>query len=160
MTEDIAEPVIEDLVEESVVAESVEESIEEEAAEAVAEELAPMLARTASDPAPMMSFDSTSVMPPLSLLPPLPGSRGRGRPPVPPAPNRRSVLRAVPRPSTSEATAAQAEAALPAVDDVWTPAVTPAQAAPVSRSLATVTRLPRGPAHGRPGAPRAPVRAR
>ena len=59
--------------------------------EAVAEELAPVLARTASDPAPMMSFDSTSVMPPLSLLPPLPGSRGRGRPPVPPAPSRRSA---------------------------------------------------------------------
>ena len=49
-----------------------------------------MLARTASDPAPFglpmsMSLDSTLVMPPLSLLPPLPSSRGRGRPPVPPA---------------------------------------------------------------------------
>jgi hypothetical protein len=47
--------------------------------------LAPVFARTASDPAPM-SLDATTVMPPLSLLPPLPGSRGgRGRPPVPPA---------------------------------------------------------------------------
>ena len=100
-----------------------------------------MLARTASDPAPMMSFDSTSVMPPLSLLPPLPGSRGRGRPPVPPAPNRRSVTPPS-APSTSEATAAQAEAALPALDDVWTPAV--------SRSLATVTRLPLAPLMGGP----------
>ena len=64
-----ADVVVEDVVVESTV---------EEVVEAAVEELAPILARTASDPAPMMSFDSTSVMPPLSLLPPLPGSRGRG----------------------------------------------------------------------------------
>ena len=41
-------------------------------------ELAPVFARTASDPAPR-SLDVTSFLPPLSLLPPLPGSRsGRG----------------------------------------------------------------------------------
>ena len=55
--------------------------------------MAPLLARTASDPAPMMSLDSTTVMPPLSLLPPLPSSRGRGRPPVPMSPSRSSSAR-------------------------------------------------------------------
>ena len=43
------------------------------------------LARTASDPAPL-PMDSTAVLPPLSLLPPLASSSGRrsGLPPVPP----------------------------------------------------------------------------
>ena len=93
-------------VQESAIAESMVEEIharessaeeavsEEPAVEAAPEELAPVLARTASDPAPMMSFDSTTVMPPLSLLPPLPGLAGRGgRPPVPPSPSRRAGVR-------------------------------------------------------------------
>ena len=155
--ETVAETFVEEEPAEAVAETVIEESVEEEPAEAVAEELAPLMARTASDPAPMMSFDSTTVMPPLSLLPPLPGSRGRGRPPVPPAPNRRAVTPpstpAVRPPEASEALAAQAEAAVPAVDDVWTPAVAPAQAAPVSRSLATVTRLPVAPLAAGPELP-------
>ncbi|MFL6095399.1 MAG: hypothetical protein ACJ71Y_08105, partial [Blastococcus sp.] len=114
------------------------------------EELAPVLARTASDPAPMMSFDSTSIMPPLSLLPPLPGSRGRGRPPVPPAPSRRSASSSVAASARSAAPttpAAEPEApqtdstASESTDDVWTPLTEPA----AGPSLATVTRLPVAP---------------
>ncbi|MDQ1661762.1 MAG: hypothetical protein QOJ68_1742 [Blastococcus sp.] len=74
--------VVEASIEASVVEDDVLESALPEPEVAV---LAPVFARTASDPAPM-SLDATTVMPPLSLLPPLPGSRGgRGRPPVPPA---------------------------------------------------------------------------
>jgi len=106
------------------------------------EELAPVLARTASDPAPMMSFDSTSVMPPLSLLPPLPGSRGRGRPPVPPAPSRRSAASSVATPAAppAEPEAPQTDVTAPTAD-VWAPPVEP----PAGSSLATVTRLPVAP---------------
>jgi hypothetical protein len=88
----LEETVLEDTVAEDAEVDDVllEDTLIEEPVveDAVAEELAPLLARTASDPAPSMSFDSTTIMPPLSLLPPLPGSRGRGRPPVPPAPRR------------------------------------------------------------------------
>jgi hypothetical protein len=80
-------------VAESVADESVEEAVEV-VVEAVVAELEPVLARTASDPAPMMSFDSTSIMPPLSLLRRCPapaagvGRRCRRRRPVarPPRP--------------------------------------------------------------------------
>lgn len=96
------------------------------------EEVAPLLARTASDPAPLpmtMSLDATSVMPPLSLLPPLPSSRGRGRPPVPPA----SRPPAPPsRPSAEAAPTPDVEAA----------PVAPPLTGPATTSLATVTRLP------------------
>jgi hypothetical protein len=121
-------------IDETVVADALdEESIEE---------LAPVLARTASDPAPMMSFDSTSVMPPLSLLPPLPGSRGRGRPPVPPTPSRRSAASSVATPVAppAEPEAPQTDATAPTAD-VWAPPVE----APAGSSLATVTRLPVAP---------------
>jgi hypothetical protein len=136
-----------------------EESVQEDIVEAVAEELAPVLARTASDPAPTMSFDSTSIMPPLSLLPPLPGSRGRGRPPVPPAPSRRATPvppRGAPTsdvaPSAPTAEAAVAEpmtveaapAVSPAADDVWAAVAAPGEPWQ-SGSLATVTRLPVAP---------------
>ncbi|TFV83076.1 hypothetical protein [Blastococcus sp. CT_GayMR16] len=165
---DAPEAVVEE--EPEVVAESeVEEPIEEELAEAVAEELAPFLARTASDPAPMMSFDSTTVMPPLSLLPPLPGSRGRGRPPVPPAPSRRAVpppaapaakaLAATPPAPTApavEPAAPETDApVVPAAEDVWAPLPAPAQPAP-SRLLATVTRLPVAPLMASPEVPEFP----
>ena len=101
-------------------------------------EMAPLLARTASDPAPM-TLDATTVMPPLSLLPPLPGTRGRGRPPVPPT---------APRVPSARPAGASA-----AADPAPTPAPAPAPAAPAdvetrttpavaARSLATVTRLP------------------
>ncbi|TFV69099.1 hypothetical protein E4P40_22510 [Blastococcus sp. CT_GayMR20] len=87
----------------------VEVEVEEFVSTTVAEveELAPVLARTASDPAPMMSLDTTTVMPPLSLLPPLPSSRGsrRGRPPVPMSPSR-SSRPAVPPPSAPPAASA------------------------------------------------------
>jgi len=113
---DVEEPVVADaLAEETDLVDSGD-----------VEEPAPLLARTASDPAPMMSFDSTTIMPPLSLLPPLPGSRGRGRPPVPPAPSRRSsASTAAPVPPSAPVVEQDAAAPLPD-DDVW----------------ATVTRLP------------------
>jgi hypothetical protein len=147
----VAEESVEELVAESVTEESVEEEVAEVVAEVVAEELAPLLARTASDPAPMMSFDSTTVMPPLSLLPPLPGSRGRGRPPVPPAPSRRAAtppatpaasVPAAPEPSApaAEPAAPEADAAVPAAEDVW----------------ATVTRLPVAPLMASPELPDLP----
>ena len=92
--------------------------------EAVAE-LEPVLARTASDPAPMMSHDATTIMPPLSLLPPLPSSRGRGRgrPPVPMSSSRSSAARAAaatptatPEDLTAPAAAAPAPFETPRVD--------------------------------------------
>jgi len=129
------------VVEETVVDEAAAEVVVEEAAaelevemeEAEVAELAPVLARTASDPAPMMSTDATTVMPPLSLLPPLPSSRGRGRPPVPPA---------APR-----ATAARPSAPVPGPADAQPPAAAEVEVeAPVAdRRLATVTRLPVAP---------------
>jgi hypothetical protein len=148
-------------VEESAVEDAVaDEPAAEQPAEVVAEELAPLLARTASDPAPMMSFDSTTIMPPLSLLPPLPGSRGRGRPPVPPTPSRRSSSSAVPTrtapasvaepevPQTDDAApafpAAESAATVPA-EDVWAPVGSTEGQPSEARSLATVTRLPVAP---------------
>jgi hypothetical protein len=132
----VAEQLLEDAV--------TEDAVREEAAveDSLAEELEPLLARTASDPAPMMSFDSTTIMPPLSLLPPLPGSRGRGRPPVPPSPSRRSSA-STPAPTTpvTERSTPDAEVTAPAsTDDVWAPLFEPADG-----SLATVTRLPVAP---------------
>jgi hypothetical protein len=95
-------------------------------------ELGTLLARTASDPAPV-SLDATTVMPPLSLLPPLPGSRGRGRPPVPPS----RLPRA--RPSVpSTAASAFLPAATPPADEPRTPVAPALSVSP----LATVTRLP------------------
>src|SRR5689334_16554040 len=81
----------------------------------------PPLARTASDPAPL-SLDATTVMSPLSLLPPLSGRRG-GLPPVPPSASRASASAAAPRPTAPET------------------APMPAPATP----LATVVRLPFAP---------------
>jgi hypothetical protein len=95
-------------------------------------ELGPLLARTASDPAPL-SLDATTVMPPLSLLPPLPGTRGRGRPPVPPA----RLPRA--RPSVPPAAASAPPPAPTAPADETREFVAPA---PSESALATVTRLP------------------
>jgi hypothetical protein len=89
-----------------------------------------------------MSLDATSVMPPLSLLPPLPSSRGRGRPPVPPTTSRPSVP-----PSRPAAEAAPT----PAVEDE-TPAAPPVTG-PATRSLATVTRLPVAPLMAGPEIP-------
>jgi hypothetical protein len=142
-------PVEETPVEESVVEETlIQETVAEEAVvEAAPEELAPVLARTASDPAPMMSFDSTSVMPPLSLLPPLPGSRGRGRPPVPPSPSRRSSASSA-APTAEPVAAPPATPAVSSTDDVWAALVAPAQP-----SLATVTRLPVAPLKASPEVP-------
>ncbi|WP_347059453.1 hypothetical protein ABC795_03225 [Blastococcus sp. HT6-30] len=127
------EPVAE---ESAVAAEEPEEVAEEAVAAEVAAagivesaEVAPMLARTASDPAPLpMSLDATTVLPRVSLLPPLPGARGRGLPPVPPSSSRPAV------PSTRPGTPSAPEVA-PA------PEVT----APAPRALATVTRLPVAP---------------
>jgi hypothetical protein len=109
----------------------------------------------------MMSFDSTTIMPPLSLLPPLPGSRGRGRPPVPPAPSRRSSSFAAPTATSPAPTAPGVEPEVPQTDDetpgsadVWAPLTEPAQPSDslpaASRSLATVTRLPLAPLMARP----------
>jgi hypothetical protein len=110
---------------------------EAEAAEAEAAELAPMMARTASDPAPMMSLEATTIMPPLSLLPPLPSSRGRGRPPVPPASRPMTPRGSSPTPSLP---------ASPAVAEPRSPAAEgEAPGAPGTRSWATVTRLPVAP---------------
>jgi hypothetical protein len=141
-----------EIVTDSVVEESAVDEVTDEVVEAVAEELAPLLARTASDPAPMMSFDSTTVMPPLSLLPPLPGSRGRGRPPVPPAPSRRSATPpATPTASVStpEQSAPAAEPVVPAAEDVWAALAAPSP----SSFLATVTRLPVAPLMATPELP-------
>ena len=105
----------------------VEADTQAEAAVEEAEEIAPLLARTASDLAPA-SLDQTSVLPPLSLLPPLPGSRpGRGRPPVPPSARTArgeappAAERRAPEPM---ATVTRLHAATPA-PDVEEPAVAP-----------------------------------
>ncbi|MCW2699574.1 MAG: uncharacterized protein JWQ45_1109, partial [Blastococcus sp.] len=148
-----AQPVVPDTaVPDAVVAEPVPEaSSDEDVAEPSAVEqsfleLAPLLARTASDPAPM-SLDATTVMPPLSLLPPLPGTRGRGRgrPPVPSvAPRSSSAPQAAEAaPSAGAATAVPAS---PQAGTVAAPAV-------AVRSLATVTRLPVAPLMATPETP-------
>jgi hypothetical protein len=124
---------------EAAVAEIGETAVEQAAVDEVAvdevEEVADAvrMARTASDPAPL-SLDSTSVMPPLSLLPPLPSSRRGGRPPVPPsAPRGASARPAAPPSPPAEARD------------------TPSGAGPAA-ALATVTRLPLVLAEEAPGA--------
>jgi hypothetical protein len=126
-------------------AEAVETTVEgETAVETEIAELAPMMARTASDPAPMMSLDATTVMPPLSLLPPLPSSRGRGRPPVPPAS----------RPLTPRASFPVPTPPAPAVEEPISPAAeVEAPVVPGTRSWATVTRLPVAPLMATPETP-------
>jgi hypothetical protein len=136
--------------------------VDEQMAEAEVAELAPVLARTASDPAPMVSLDSTTVMPPLTLLPPLPSSRGRGRgrPPVPPTTSRRAahlVGPSLPGPSSTGRSDPSGPAPTDTTPTDTTPAVIAAPepgattdgadriAAPATGSLATVTRLPVGP---------------
>jgi hypothetical protein len=166
--EPVAEiPAAEDSAGREIEAQAVEESVEEYVEEAEVAELAPMLARTASDPAPMMSLDATTVMPPLSLLPPLPGSRGRGRPPVPPAAPRAGASSSL----RSSAPVPAAPATGPAEDAVGTdpvltgpssaesPAVEapePAAPSPAIRLLATVTRLPVAPLMADPSIPELP----
>ncbi|SEL18871.1 hypothetical protein SAMN04515665_10989 [Blastococcus sp. DSM 46786] len=127
----------------------VEQAAVEQTAAADLVEAAPLLARTASDPAPLsMSLDATTVMPRISLLPPLSGARGRGLPPVPPSSGRPAVP-----PSRSAAAGPRADAAPETPQEESAPAapvapvagpVTPA-AAPATRTLATVTRLPVAP---------------
>jgi hypothetical protein len=136
-----AEPVVEAAAE-IAVADAVEDT---EVAPAAVQEIAPLLARTASDPAPLpmsMSLDVTSVMPPLSLLPPLPSSRGRGRPPVPPATSRPPVPPSRPA----------AEASAPTTPEVEVAPAAPVTAPP-TKSLATVTRLPVAPLMAGPDIP-------
>jgi hypothetical protein len=110
---------IEEQVEILAAESTLEETVEEELAEVEELQMAPLLARTASDPAPMMSLDSTTVMPPLSLLPPLPSSRsrGRGRPPVPRSSSRPAQPSATP-PATPDAAPAPAEAVRAEAADV------------------------------------------
>jgi hypothetical protein len=156
--------------EEEAGVEAVEESVAEYLEEAEVAELAPMLARTASDPAPMMSLDATTVMPPLSLLPPRPSSRGRGRPPVPPAASRfsssSSVTASAPSPA-APATPADTAAAKKSADSLLTDAPSAGAApavqtpkttmpAPATRFLATVTRLPVAPLMAGPDYPELP----
>ena len=94
------------------------------------------LARTASDPAPF-AIDATSVMPPLSLLPPLPGSGRRGSlPPVPPAPSRPAAAAEVRSAAAERTSAAQVETM-----------TAPAQPTGFPKTLATVVRLPVAPIH-------------
>jgi hypothetical protein len=135
------------------VAEAIETDVREScAAEDEVAVLAPVLARTASDPAPM-SLDATTVMPPLSLLPPLPGSRGRGRPPVPPSTSRPRTPAAHPQaPSVSTPPAEPEAPAAPVA-----PATTAKPAArPATSPLATVTRLPVAPLMATPETPEMP----
>jgi hypothetical protein len=103
-------------------------------------ELAPLLARTASDPAPMsMTMDATTVMPRISTLPSRAGSRGHGLPPVPPSTS---------RPPVPPSRSARTEKPEPAdVEDAdRTSASAPQVRAPrAPRALATVTRLPVAP---------------
>jgi hypothetical protein len=129
----VEEPVTADVVlEPEVVAPAAERTAEVrdvpepvvvvEETELVMEE--PVLARTASDPAPL-PMDATAVLPPLSLLPPPAQGAGPGapllsrRPPVPPARRRTLPLDAGP-----------------------TRALTAAVAPEPEPGLATVTRLP------------------
>jgi hypothetical protein len=130
-----AQPVVETTVAPEALA---EEELEEEPVEEV-----PVLplARTASDPAPLPA-DATTIMPPLSLLPPLASARrGGGLPPVPPS---RTA------PSSSPAAA-------------FAPSTAPMPVSTPATPLATVVRLPFAPLpdvdfvdHGEPAA-EAPV---
>jgi hypothetical protein len=182
-TEQTGTVAVEDPTATHVEAPAVEESVEEYLAEAEIEEMAPILARTASDPAPMMSLDSTTVMPPLSLLPPLPSSRGRGRPPVPPTSSRPPVSPAASTapagsagrppattppgdtpptgtpsadtPPAGTSSAGTSSADMSSADTPVTPSVpaSPAAPAPSLRLLATVTRLPVAPLMATPQTP-------
>ncbi|MGY1808940.1 hypothetical protein ACI8AF_16345 [Blastococcus sp. SYSU D00669] len=126
----VAEPVA--VEPEPVVVEPEPVAVEPEpVAEARAELPMPPLARTASDPAPM-PLDATTVMSPLSLLPPLSGRRG-GLPPVPPAPSRPA-----PSPAAASASARSVE---PTTAPTTAPMAAPAPAAPLAR----VVRLPFAP---------------
>ncbi|MGY2127665.1 hypothetical protein [Blastococcus sp. SYSU DS0617] len=115
-------------------------------------EAAPVLARTASDPAPVgrsMTLDQTTVMPPLSLLPGSP-SRGRGLPPVPPRTGRPSVPASRSRvPAASSAGPVAPPTHGPADDVPPSPGRTP-------ELLATVTRLPVAPLMATPETPDRP----
>ncbi|WP_143030350.1 hypothetical protein [Blastococcus aurantiacus] len=147
--------VAETAVPETAVAETaVAETTVAETTVAAAElEVAPVLARTASDPAPVgrsMTMDETTVMPPLSLLPGSP-SRGRGLPPVPPRTGRPPVPPSQSRVPATPPTASSG-AASPATrgaDDVPASSRTP-------ELLATVTRLPVGPLMAAPETPDMP----
>ena len=74
---------------------------------------------------PMMSLDATTIMPPLSLLPPLPSSRGRGRPPVPMSPSRSSARSRAPKPTTPARPTPEATSPRPAAARPRLPAETP-----------------------------------
>jgi len=164
-------------VEENAAEDAVEEQVQIAEAETEIAQVARLLARTASDLAPMMSLDATTVMPPLSLLPPLPSGRGRGRPPVPPAPSRSSASRPVtppapraPEPPVEETASAEpdvaAESALaaapgaPEAADITTSTPQETEAPlilpPATRLLATVTRLPVAPLMATPELPELP----
>ncbi|WP_147252068.1 hypothetical protein [Blastococcus sp. TF02-09] len=143
-------PVAETAIVEDVVEDTVEDATTEDAGSAAELEVAPLLARTASDPAPVgrsMTMDETSVMPPLSLLPGSP-SRGRGLPPVPPRTGRPPVP-----PSQSRVPAAPSP-------EAGSPSARGADDAPASprttELLATVTRLPVGPLMADPETPDMP----
>ncbi|WP_147251453.1 hypothetical protein [Blastococcus sp. TBT05-19] len=117
------------------------------------DELAPLLARTASDPAPLtMSMDATTVMPRISVLPARSGSRGRGLPPVPPSTGRPAVPPSRPRAERP----APADTELPSDgEDTAPPAPAPRAVRP-PRALATVTRLPVAPLMAGPDVPDMP----
>ncbi|MCF6744789.1 hypothetical protein E9529_10945 [Blastococcus sp. KM273128] len=144
----VEETVVEEtVVEETVVEETVAQDIvaEDTVAEApdveqTVAEAAPLLARTASDPAPLgMSLDATTVMPRVSLLPPLAGARGRGLPPVPPSSGRPPV------PPSRPARPGPRDEVAPAPEEEPTPTTPAAPAAQAPLTLATVTRLPVAP---------------
>jgi hypothetical protein len=165
-TSDAEPPVAEEPDEERAEAPAAAESLDVFLEEADLTEMAPLLARTASDPAPMMSLDATTVMPPLSLLPPLSSARGRGRPPVPPAAPRAGRSSSA-GPSAPVAAPPAPEPDAPEAQDVDEPiiearsadtharAVVPSTA-PATRSLATVTRLPVAPLMAGPHIPELP----
>ncbi len=154
----VAEPVAETEAEQ-VIEVSADDVVEEtEVAATAVEEIEPLLARTASDPAPFglsmaMSLDATSVMPPLSLLPPLPSSRGRGRPPVPPVSSRRPARPSRPTVESPEPAPEVEAAAADQLAPTFAAPVAPTVNAPVKWSLATVTRLPVAPLMAGPDIP-------
>ncbi|MDT0275665.1 hypothetical protein [Blastococcus goldschmidtiae] len=145
-------PVMESPLTESPTAESAAtESAAVEAGIGMDLEVAPVLARTASDPAPVgrsMTMDETTVMPPLSLLPGSP-SRGRGLPPVPPRTGRPSVPASRSR-IPAGSSAGPIAPSTTGGDDV------PPSSGRTSGLLATVTRLPVAPLMATPETPDRP----
>ncbi|MBN1091597.1 hypothetical protein JKP75_02800 [Blastococcus sp. TML/M2B] len=136
-------PAVEELATGQAVAEDsvADEAVAEDPATSLDVEVAPVLARTASDPAPLTppaAMDATTVLPPLSLLPGS-SSRGRGLPPVPPRGGRPPV----PPTQARGAGGPSATAAPPR----------PSSSAGTSESLATVTRLPVAPLMATPETP-------